>query len=241
MLSVKNLLNSSWRKSIPRVLKEVNFDQIKHFVTLQEVSGKTVFPPKEKVFEAFIQCPYDSVKVVILGQDPYHNHGQAHGLSFSVPTGKKVPPSLRNIFKELSTDLGQSNSNDGNLKLWAKQGVLLLNTILTVNANEPSSHKEAGWEAFTDAIIQDLSEQKEQLVFMLWGKYAQSKTSLIDTKKHLVLTAAHPSPFSAHRGFLGCRHFSKANEYLVKHSQLPIDWSTQSPLRLDFPPDQHTS
>ena len=167
----------------------------------------------------------DKVKVVILGQDPYHNTGQAHGLSFSVPKNVKTPPSLQNIYKEIKADLGHEIPNNGNLTAWAKQGVLLLNAVLTVNAHEPASHKKAGWETFTDNAIKYLSEQKTHVVFMLWGNFAQQKEFLIDHKKHLVLKAAHPSPFSAHRGFLGCKHFSKANDYLMQNGLSAINWS----------------
>ena len=196
---------------------------INSFLELELDKGKIIYPEKSKVFEALNRCPLESVKIVILGQDPYHNPGQAHGLSFSVPDGIKAPPSLVNIFKEIKSDLGIQNVN-GNLSSWASQGVLLLNAILTVNKNEPASHHKAGWEAFTDELIQDLSREKSHLVFMLWGKFAQGKVPLIDASKHLILEAAHPSPFSAYRGFLGCQHFSKANAFLKEHGLDKVEW-----------------
>jgi uracil-DNA glycosylase len=177
------------------------------------------------IFTAFDKTPPDRLKVVILGQDPYHNPGQAHGLSFSVPDGVTPPPSLLNIYKEIAADIGLQLPRKGNLEKWAEQGVLLLNAALTVRANEPGSHAKIGWMDFTDAVIRAISERKEHIVFLLWGRFAQEKQVLIDETKHLVLKAAHPSPFSAEKGFFGCRHFSKTNEYLVKNGIDPIDWS----------------
>jgi uracil-DNA glycosylase len=187
---------------------------------------KTIIYPKGSlIFNAFEQTPFDKVKVVILGQDPYHNPEQAMGLSFSVPDGIKIPPSLMNIYKELNKDIGMPIPTTGNLTKWANQGVLLLNAVLTVRANEPASHAKIGWMNFTDDVIQLLSNEKKDLVFLLWGNFAQQKQIYIDATKHKILKAAHPSPFSAHNGFLGCKHFSATNEYLVKHHKNPIDWT----------------
>ena len=192
---------------------------------LAERTQHAVYPPGPSIFEAFNLTPFDKVKVVILGQDPYHGDGQAHGLSFSVPDGIKPPPSLVNIFKELHQDLSIPIPKSGNLTKWAKQGVLLLNATLTVRAKTPGSHQKKGWEQFTDAAIRSLSNEKEGLVFMLWGRFAQEKESLIDHQKHFILKAAHPSPFSAHNGFFKCRHFSKTNDILKKLGKEPIDWT----------------
>jgi uracil-DNA glycosylase len=181
-----------------------------------------VYPPPKLVFSAFELCPFDAVKVVILGQDPYHGPHQAHGLCFSVQDGVPIPPSLQNIYKELQKDLGVEISKSGNLERWAQQGVLLLNATLTVESNKAGSHQGIGWEQFTDAVIQKISDEKDNVVFLLWGKYAQDKGKNIDTQRHLVLTAAHPSPFSAYNGFFGCRHFSKTNKYLKENKIEPI-------------------
>jgi len=189
------------------------------------MAGKTIYPPGSLIFNAFNTTPIDNVKVVILGQDPYHGPGQAHGLCFSVSDGVPPPPSLVNIFKELSSDTGVAIPNHGNLTKWAEQGVLLLNASLTVRAAEPMSHSQIGWAEFTNNVIKKISEQKEHVVFMLWGKFAQEKQVLIDETKHLVLKAAHPSPLSAYNGFFGCRHFSKANEYLVRNGIDPVNWA----------------
>jgi uracil-DNA glycosylase len=183
------------------------------------------YPPNLQIFNAFNLTPFHDVKVVILGQDPYHGVGQAHGLCFSVPDGVAFPPSLQNIFQEISTDLGISVPTSGNLERWAKQGVFLLNTTLTVRAHSPLSHQNQGWEQFTDAVIRKLSDERENLVFMLWGSHAQSKERLIDTSKHLILKTVHPSPLSAYRGFFGCKHFSKTNAYLQEQGIAPVDWS----------------
>lgn len=196
-----------------------------YFVKIhQERKQYTVFPEEKDVFKAFELTSFANTKVVILGQDPYHGVGQAHGLSFSVPEGIKIPPSLKNIFKELNADLGLPISKNGNLTNWAKQGVLLLNATLTVREGQPNSHQKLGWETFTDAVIKTISEHKSGVVFLLWGKFAQNKIQLIDAYKHFILKAAHPSPFSAHNGFFGCKHFSKANELLKKQGLKEIDW-----------------
>lgn len=198
---------------------------LKKFLKSEKTKKKTIFPSGPAVFNALNTTDFDDVKVVILGQDPYHGPGQAHGLCFSVPKGIVKPPSLVNIFKELKEDLNISIPEHGELSSWAKQGVLLLNATLTVEANKAGSHQNKGWELFTDKIIQELSDKKENLVFMLWGSYAQKKGQFIDRKKHLVLESVHPSPLSAYRGFLGCRHFSKANNYLKLKDLKPIDWT----------------
>ena len=184
-----------------------------------------IYPPGAQIFNALNSTPFDKVRVVILGQDPYHGPGQAHGLCFSVQPGVRVPPSLSNIYREIESDLGISAPGHGCLQSWASQGVLLLNSVLTVERGQAASHQGKGWETFTDSVVQLLSDKRKGLVFMLWGSYAMKKGEVIDRRKHLVLKAPHPSPLSAHRGFLGCRHFSAANEYLQQNQQLPIDWS----------------
>jgi uracil-DNA glycosylase len=189
-----------------------------------EYQTHVVYPPGKEIFNAFNHCPMRAVKVVILGQDPYHGPGQAHGLSFSVKQGIRFPPSLLNIFKEIKSDIGLDMPPNGDLTRWANQGVFLLNATLTVRAYQAGSHQNQGWETFTDEVIKAISFQRENVVFMLWGAYAQKKAELIDTEKHLILKAPHPSPLSAHRGFLGCRHFSKANEYLIEKQLKPIEW-----------------
>jgi len=203
------------------------FSQIKEFLTQEKNNGKIIFPKGSDIFNAFNQTPFDQVKVVILGQDPYHGVGEAHGLCFSVQQWVKNPPSLQNIFKEIRDDLKDSWKiwETGDLTPWAKQGVFLLNATLTVRKDEANSHKDIGRQTFTDAVIKKLSDQKSGLVFLLWGAYAQSKEPLIDANKHTILKTVHPSPLSAHRGFFGCKHFSKVNEILVKQGQSPIDWS----------------
>jgi uracil-DNA glycosylase len=185
---------------------------------------KTIYPLPPFIFNAFELCPLDQVKVVIIGQDPYHGPGQAHGLCFSVPEGVRIPPSLRNIYKEIQDDIGCDLPESGNLERWAKQGVLLLNATLTVEAGNAGSHQGLGWETFTDAVIKTISDQKEHVVFLLWGSYARSKATLIDRSKHLILEAPHPSPLSAYRGFLGCKHFSQTNAYLAKQGLEQIEW-----------------
>lgn len=189
-----------------------------------EYENLIVYPPQELIFNAFEHCHFEDVKVVILGQDPYHGEGQAHGLAFSVPDGIKKPPSLQNIYKELYSTIDRTIPESGNLERWAAQGVLLLNTTLTVEAGKAGSHRGLGWEQFTDAVIQAISDKKEHVVFMLWGNDAKQKGKNIDTAKHLILTAPHPSPLSAHTGFFGCKHFSRANEYLKEHGKKPIVW-----------------
>ncbi len=219
-------INDSWKKVLKAEFEKHYFEQIVALLKTEKAAGKTIYPAGKNIFNAFELTHFNDLKVVILGQDPYHGAGQAHGLSFSVLPGVKPPPSLVNIFKEIRSDIGiQMPSDFGDLAHWAKQGVLLLNAALTVRAGEPFSHAKSGWAQFTDAVIQKISEEKENVVFLLWGKFAQEKQSLIDENSHHVLTAAHPSPFSADKGFFGCKHFSKTNELLVKDGKAPIDWS----------------
>jgi uracil-DNA glycosylase len=213
----------SWKSLLAAEKQKEYFQQILRYVE-QERQQRLIFPAKENVFNAFKLTDFQNIKVVILGQDPYHNDGQAHGLSFSVPNNIAQPPSLKNIFKELATDCQESTPQSGNLECWAKQGVFLLNSILTVRAHEPASHSNIGWQQFTDEVIRLISQHSSNVVFMLWGNYAIQKSALINTQKHLILTAAHPSPLSAYRGFLGCKHFSKANEFLKKVGKSTIDW-----------------
>ncbi len=217
-------IEESWKEALKAEFEKPYFQQIILFLKTEKAAGKTIYPPGKLIFNAFDHTPIDRVKVVLLGQDPYHGKGQAHGLSFSVPDGVAPPPSLVNIFKELHDDVGISISKSGNLTKWAEQGVMLLNTSLTVRASEAGSHAKIGWTQFTDAVIEKISALEKNVVFILWGKFAQEKQALIDETKHLVLKAAHPSPFSADKGFFGCRHFSKTNEYLAKHGIDPIDW-----------------
>jgi len=212
----------NWLKALQGEFDKEYFLKLKAFLT-EEREKSRLFPPGSLIFNAFNLTPFEDVKVVILGQDPYHGSGQAHGLSFSVPKGVKAPPSLVNIFKEIHSDLGLPIPTTGDLEPWAKQGVLLLNATLTVRENQAGSHQNKGWETFTDAVIKTLSDQKEGLVFLLWGNYAKNKAGLIDASKHLILTAPHPSPL-ARGGFFGCRHFSKTNEYLKAQGKEPIDW-----------------
>ncbi|MBC6368735.1 uracil-DNA glycosylase [Algoriphagus sp. AK58] len=216
-------IEDSWKNSLRDVFQAKFFNDLVSFVKL-EYQTQQVFPPGKEIFNAFWHCPLSAVKVVILGQDPYHGLGQAHGLSFSVKPGVPFPPSLLNIFKEIKNDLGLDMPPNGDLTRWADQGVFLLNATLTVRANQAGSHQNKGWEIFTDEVIKVINTQREHVVFMLWGAYAQKKAELIDPKKHLILKAPHPSPLSAHRGFLGCGHFSKANEYLIQTNQEPIKW-----------------
>jgi uracil-DNA glycosylase len=217
-------IEPSWKAALADEFAKDYFVKLADFVR-QEYQSRIVYPHPKNLFRAFDLCPFDRVKVVILGQDPYHGPAQAHGLSFSVQEGIQNPPSLQNIYKEICGDLGQPAKSGGDLSSWAEQGVLLLNATLTVVAGQAGSHQRQGWEEFTDAIIRHLSEDREHLVFLLWGAYAQSKAPLIDAARHLILKAPHPSPLSAHRGFFGCKHFSQANEYLVQHGQEPIDWT----------------
>lgn len=216
-------IEPSWKIALEHEFAQPYFATIKRFIQEQKQAGKRVYPPGSLIFNAFNLTPFDEVKVVIIGQDPYHGPGQAHGLCFSVPYGVKPPPSLVNIFKELKSDLGIEPPNHGNLENWAKQGVLLLNASLTVNESEPNSHVHTGWHLFTDAVIKTISDQKQGIVFLLWGKFAQEKAALIDSKKHFVLKSAHPSPFSASM-FYGCKHFSKTNALLQQQGKTPIDW-----------------
>lgn len=218
-------IEDSWKKVLQGEFSKPYFEQIVSHIRTEKAQGKIIYPPGPAIFNAFDTTPFDNVKVVILGQDPYHGPGQAHGLCFSVQNGVPPPPSLQNMFKELHEDIGFHIPAHGNLTNWARQGVFLLNASLTVRAGEPMSHSKIGWAQFTDTVIKKISEGKEHVVFMLWGKFAQEKRALIDESKHLVLRAAHPSPLSAHAGFFGCRHFSKANEYLVSKGIQPVDWS----------------
>ena len=213
----------SWKEQLIDEFNAPYFSDLKEFL-VQERSQYVCYPRGSQIFNAFQHTPFDEVKVVILGQDPYHGPNQAHGLCFSVPVGIKPPPSLVNIFKEISTDLNIPIPNHGNLEAWTKQGVLLLNATLTVRANQAGSHQRQGWETFTDAVIRNLSQKREGIVFLLWGSYAIAKSEIIDSSKHFILTAPHPSPLSAHRGFLGCKHFSQTNEILEKQGKTPIDW-----------------
>lgn len=217
-------IESSWKEVLKDEFQKSYFEQIVMFLKHEKALGKTIYPPGNLMFNAFEKTPFNNVKVVILGQDPYHGPNQAHGLCFSVQKGVKPPPSLVNIYKELQSDIGMSIPETGDLTKWAESGVLLLNAILTVRTGEPASHSKIGWETFTDAVIRKISEEKEGVVFMLWGKFAQDKQVLIDATKHYILKAAHPSPFSADKGFYGCRHFSKANQLLVKDGKEPVDW-----------------
>ncbi|HPH00751.1 MAG TPA: uracil-DNA glycosylase [Tenuifilaceae bacterium] len=216
-------IEESWKKVLAGEFQQEYFRELKNFL-VEERRQYRVYPPGSKIFAAFDFTPFTSVKVVLLGQDPYHGHGQAQGLCFSVPRGIPKPPSLVNIFKELHDDLGLAIPPHGNLEAWARQGVLLLNATLTVRANQAGSHQHKGWEQFTDAAIRALAEQRENLVFMLWGNYAQAKAALVDGHKHCILKAPHPSPFSANQGFFGCRHFSRANDFLVRAGKEPVDW-----------------
>ena len=216
-------IEESWKKILAPEFEKDYFVKLTDFVR-QEYHSTTVYPPGRLIFNAFNLCPYDKVKVVIIGQDPYHGPGQAHGLCFSVNDGVPFPPSLQNIFKEIHDDLGIPMPTTGNLTRWAEQGVLLLNATLTVRAHQAGSHQHKGWEEFTDAAIRALAENCEHLVFILWGSYAQKKGAFIDRNKHLVLTSVHPSPLSAYNGFFGNKHFSRANAYLAEHGETPIKW-----------------
>jgi uracil-DNA glycosylase len=216
-------INETWKKRVSEEFGKPYFGKLIQFVK-SEYTTATIYPPGKLIFNAFDKCPFDEVKVVIIGQDPYHGPGQANGLCFSVNDGVPFPPSLKNIFKEINNDLGKPIPKIGNLERWAKQGVFLLNATLTVKENSPGSHQNKGWEEFTDAVIKRINEEKENVVFILWGAYAQKKGAIIDEKKHLVLKSAHPSPFSAERGFFGNKHFSKTNEYLKCKGLKEIDW-----------------
>ncbi len=216
-------IEASWKEVLKEEFKKAYFQNLTDFVK-NEYQTHPIYPPGKQIFAAFDHTPFEEVKVVIIGQDPYHGAGQAHGLSFSVPEGIKQPPSLKNIFKELDSDLGISPVQSGNLERWAEQGVLLLNATLTVRASQPGSHQNKGWEEFTDAAIQKLSDEKEHLVFILWGAYAQKKGSMIDPSKHFIIKSPHPSPFSAHNGFFGSKPFSKTNYYLKSMGKNEINW-----------------
>jgi uracil-DNA glycosylase len=218
-------IEDSWKEQLQAEFKQPYFTGIIDFLKKEKQAGKTIYPAGPNIFNAFNTTPFDKVKVVILGQDPYHNPNQAHGLSFSVPKGIQPPPSLVNIFKEIKNDLDIPIPSHGNLEKWAHQGVLLLNAALTVEANQPMSHSKIGWHQFTNDVIRIISEKKDHVVFILWGGFAKGKQDLIDKNKHLVLTSAHPSPLSAHNGFWGNNHFSKTNEWLKKHGEKAIDWS----------------
>lgn len=216
-------IDESWKGLLADEFEKRYFTELSDFVR-KEYKTHKIYPPAKLIFNAFDQCPFDKLKIVILGQDPYHGPRQAHGLCFSVNDGVTFPPSLRNIFKELKNDVGKEIPQSGNLINWARQGVLLLNAILTVRANQAGSHQKKGWETFTDAVIQKINEKKEHVVFVLWGNYAIQKGKLIDQKKHLVLTSVHPSPLSASRGFFGTHHFQGANNFLIKNNLEPVNW-----------------
>lgn len=226
MTTVSPQIEGRWKEVLEEEFGAEYFNRLKEFL-VEEKKNHTIYPPGNEIFAAFNHTGFNRVKVVILGQDPYHGEGQAHGLCFSVPENIPMPPSLVNIFKELKEDLGISMPSHGNLEKWANQGVLLLNATLTVRANEAGSHQNQGWESFTDSVIRELSEKREDLVFLLWGAYAQKKESLIDTDRHHILKAPHPSPLSANKGFFGCRHFSKTNEILRNLGLREIDWSLE--------------
>jgi uracil-DNA glycosylase len=216
-------IEASWASLLADVWEDEYFKNLIAFVQ-EEYQNEQVFPPQKDVFNAFLHCPANQVKVVILGQDPYHGKGQAHGLSFSVKSGMNLPPSLLAIFKEIKSDVGKEIPSDGDLSRWASQGVFLLNATLTVRANQPGSHQKKGWERMTDCVIQLINQSNTPIVFMLWGSFAQMKASLIEDSKHLILRAPHPSPLSSYRGFFGCKHFSQANEFLKTNGLDPIDW-----------------
>ena len=217
-------IDPSWQAVLREEFDKEYFEKLIAFVKKEYAAAK-VYPEGKNIFRAFELCPFNAVKVVILGQDPYHGPRQANGLCFSVNDGVPLPPSLQNIYKEIENDLGVQMPKTGNLDNWSRQGVFLLNATLTVRANKAGSHQHQGWEDFTDAVVKAVSEKKEHVVFLLWGKYAQEKGKMIDRSKHCVLTAAHPSPFSAYGGFFGCKHFSKTNEYLVSAGEKPVDWA----------------
>ncbi len=226
MPEINPRIHESWKGVLSEEFVKPYFGELKSFL-LEEKKKYAVYPPGASIFEAFNRTPFDQVKVVLLGQDPYHGPGQAHGLCFSVPDGIAFPPSLQNILREIQTDLGYPYPLSGNLSKWADQGVLLLNATLTVRANVAGSHQGRGWEDFTDAVIKKLSENREHLVFLLWGKYARNKKQIIDQSKHYILEAPHPSPLSVYRGFFGCRHFSLTNQLLIQHSITPVNWQLE--------------
>lgn len=216
-------IEQGWKELLKKEFEEDYFTKLTEFVR-EEYRTQKIYPPANKIFNAFNLCPFEKTRVVILGQDPYHDVNQAHGLCFSVQDGIRIPPSLQNIYKEIYADLGKTPPQSGNLERWATQGVLLLNTTLTVRAHLPGSHQNKGWEVFTDGVIKSLAHEKENLVFLLWGAFAIKKSTLVDAKRHLILTSPHPSPLSAHRGFLGNKHFSKTNNYLKSRGLSEIDW-----------------
>jgi uracil-DNA glycosylase len=217
-------IEDSWKTVLHDELLKPYFGELIRTIRKAYRADEPVYPSLQYIFNAFELCPFTAVRVVILGQDPYHGKGQAHGLCFSVQKGVKIPPSLKNIYKEIQSDIGQVSHNTGDLTKWAEQGVLLLNTTLTVKEGRPASHQGLGWETFTDAVIRKISDERTHVVFLLWGKYAQSKNILINSSKHLVLQAPHPSPLSAYTGFFGCKHFSQANEYLTAQGEKEIVW-----------------
>ena len=216
-------IEASWKEALKDEFEQPYFQAIATFLKNEKAAGKVIFPPGPQIFNAFDSTKFQSVKVVVLGQDPYHNPGEAMGLCFSVPKGVRIPPSLLNIYKELAADVGTTIPDHGDLSKWASQGVFLLNAMLTVEKNQAASHQKIGWQNFTDAVIRTLSEKREHLVFLLWGNFAKKKSELIDPNKHLILEAAHPSPLAG-GAFFGCRHFSKTNEYLAANGKEPIDW-----------------
>jgi len=224
-------ISNDWAEKISVEYKKPYYRELFNFIK-EEYSKVVVYPPSEDIFNAMHLTPLSKVKCVIIGQDPYHEPGQAHGLCFSVKPDIKIPPSLENIYKELHDDIGFVIPNHGYLETWAKQGVLLLNTVLTVRAHRALSHRGKGWEQFTDAIIRTVNEVERPIVFLLWGKPAQEKKALLNNPKHLILEAPHPSPLSAYRGFFGCRHFSKANDFLMKNGEIPIDWTLPSEVKI---------
>jgi uracil-DNA glycosylase len=217
-------IEQSWKDVLKSEFEKDYFKKLTDFVRREYLSGKTIYPEPKNIFNAFNLCPFDKVKVVIIGQDPYHEPGQAHGLCFSVENGVNFPPSLLNIYKEIESDIGHKSITNGDLSDWAKQGVLLLNSSLTVEAHIAASHSGKGWEIFTDAVIRAIAENKKHIVYILWGSFAQKKADVVNKNENLVLTSAHPSPLSAYRGFFGNHHFSKTNEYLVQNGLTPIDW-----------------
>lgn len=221
-------LHESWKSLLLEEFQQPYMHSLREFLARQKKQGRTIYPPGQLIFNALNSTPFEQVKVVILGQDPYHGTGQAHGLCFSVNPGVALPPSLQNIFKELQSDLGIARPSHGCLSHWAQQGVLLLNAVLTVEAGKAASHQGQGWERFTDTVVGKVNELREHVVFLLWGSYAQKKGGIIDSRRHLVLKAPHPSPLSASRGFFGCHHFSRANNYLVETGQQPINWALPS-------------
>lgn len=217
-------IEESWKKALSGEFEKEYFQKLTDFVRGEYLAGKTVYPEPKNIFNAFNLCPLNEVRVVIIGQDPYHEPGQAHGLCFSVQNGVDLPPSLVNIYKEIESDIGHKSITNGDLTQWACQGVLLLNSTLTVQAHLAASHSGRGWETFTDAVIKTIAQNKKHVVYMLWGSFAQNKASFVDKNENLILTSAHPSPLSAYRGFFGNHHFSRANEYLIAHGDKPINW-----------------